>query len=46
MQLESGVAVAVAQAPAAAASIQPLAWELTYAANLAIKQKEKKQKST
>ena len=36
VQLGSGVAVAVAQA-SAAAPIQPLAWELPYAAGAALK---------
>ena len=41
MQLGSGVAVAVAQATAAAL-IQLLAWELPYAADEAVKKKKKK----
>ena len=38
MQLRSGVAVAVAW-PAASALIRPLAWELPYAAGVALKKK-------
>ena len=41
MRLKSGVAMAVAQT-AAAAQIQPLAWELSYATGVAIKRKKKK----
>ena len=41
MQLESGVAVAVAVA-GKAAPIQPLAWELPYATGVAIKRKKER----
>ena len=41
MQLGSQVAITVAVA-AAAAPIQPLAWELPYTANLALKSQKKK----
>ena len=40
MWLESGVAIAISVAvPAAAALIQPLAWELPYVAGMALKRK-------
>ena len=39
MQLRSGVAVAVAW-PAASALIRPLAWELPYAAGVALKKNQ------
>ena len=41
MQIRSGVATAVAEA-ATAAQIQPLTWELAYAADEDIKKKKKK----
>lgn len=44
MWLGSSVAVAVVYRPAAAALIQPLAWELPYATGVALKRKKKKQK--
>ena len=44
MQLGSHVAVAVVQ-PVAAATIQPLAWELPYATGVALKGKEEKRNS-
>jgi len=40
MQLGSGIAVAVAR-PAATAPIQHLAWELPYAAGVALKRQKK-----
>ena len=43
MCLRSGIAMAVAQA-AAVAPVQPLAWELPYASNVALKRKKKKEK--
>ena len=43
MQLGSQVAITVAVA-AAAAPIQPLAWELPYTANLALKSQKKKRR--
>ena len=49
MQLESGVAVAVPQASncssIAAALIGPLAWELPYAADVALMKERKKEES-
>ena len=41
MWLKSGVAVAVACKLAATALIQPLAWELPYAADMALIRKKK-----
>ena len=43
MWLGSGVAMAVAR-PAAAASIQPLAWELLYAVGVVLKRKRKRKR--
>ena len=43
MWLGSGIAVAVHR-PAAAAAVQPLAWELPYAASAALKIQKKKKK--
>ena len=44
MWLKSGVAVAVACKLAATALIQPLAWELPYAADAALKMQKRKEK--
>ena len=43
MRLKSGIAVAVAVC-APATLIRPLAWELSYAAGMALKRKKKKQR--